>query len=142
MAKTATAKKSVPNSQPATVDPRLAGLRPFKRGEYDPTRQGRGPAKGAPNAGRPKDKIVELAARGLEKALPLLVETALGTATEKMLDPEGNVTEMKVSASANERSKAVEVLAKVARKIGAKIDVEHSIGRPTLNIVEQIVRKL
>lgn len=142
MAKSATAKKSVPNSQPATVDPRLAGLRPYKRGEYDPTRQGRGPKKGAPNAGRPKDRIVEMAAAGLERAIPLLIDTALGEATEKMVSPEGVVTNIKVSATANERAKAAEVLAKVARKIGAKIDVEHSIGRPTLNIVEQIVRKL
>lgn len=138
MARTATAKKSARNSAPAPTS--TAPGVPFRRG-HDP-RRGHGPEKGAPNAGRPKDRILELATLGLEKALPLLVETALGTATEKMLDPEGNVTDMKVSATANERSKACEVLAKVARKIGAKIDVEHTLGRPTLNIVEQIVRKL
>lgn len=138
MARTATAKKSARN--PAAAPNPVPGNLPFRRG-HDP-RRGHGPEKGAPNAGRPKDRILELATQGLEKALPLLVETALGTATEQMLTPEGLVTEMKVSATANERSKAVEVLAKVARKIGAKIDVEHTLGRPTLNIVEQIVRKL
>lgn len=142
MAKTATATKSAANTAAAPAPARAVPGRPFKRGEYDPTRQGRGPKKGAPNAGRPKDRIVEMAAAGLEKALPLLIDTALGEAVEKMVTPEGIATNIKVSPTANERSKAVEVLAKVARKIGAKIDVEHSIGRPTLNIVEQIVRKL
>ena len=36
------------------------GLRPYRRGEYDPTRQGRGPKRGAPNAGRPSDAFREM----------------------------------------------------------------------------------
>jgi hypothetical protein len=125
------AKKS-PKAQGGRTDGRSVG-RPFQRGG-DP-RSGRGPKKGAPNAGRPKDKIVELAAQGLEKALPLLIQTALGKATEIQKDEEGNETGYTVSASANERSKAVEVLGKVARKIGARIEVEQTGDKPFIVIL-------
>jgi hypothetical protein len=107
--------------------------RPFQRGGAQGP--GRGPKKGAPNAGRPKDKIVELAAKGLEQALPLLIKTALGKPTEIQQDEEGNETGYTVSASANERSKAVEVLGKVARKIGARIEVEQTGDKPFIVIL-------
>jgi hypothetical protein len=80
---------------------------------------------------------VALAAAGLEKALPLLIETALGKATEEQKDEMGNVTGYLVSASANERSKAVEVLGKVARKIGARLEVDVKHDKPFVVIVRQ-----
>lgn len=138
------ARKSRSNSR--TSKP--PGPKPFVRGgdgrfvKGNAQGPGRGAKPGAPNAGRPRDKIVELAKGGLEKALPLLIETALGEATEKVMDLEtGAELPMKKSASANERSKAVEVLGKVARMIGARIEIEGVKDRPLI-IHHEVVRKL
>ena len=52
--------------------PRFAARRPFASGD-DP-RRGRGPAKGAPNAGRPADWLKEQMAAGREMAVQRLVD--------------------------------------------------------------------
>ena len=54
-----------------SVKKSVNGLRPFKPGEYDPTRQGRGPKPGAPNAGRPTNRVKEEVAAGLERAVAI-----------------------------------------------------------------------
>lgn len=55
-------KKSVAKSVRKPIPP---GLTPFKLGVRDP-RQGRGPKKGAPNAGRPRSYVAEYAAQALK----------------------------------------------------------------------------
>jgi len=55
-------KTSVAKSVRKPVPP---GLTPFKPGVYDPSRQGCGPKKGAPNAGRPRSYVAEYAAAAL-----------------------------------------------------------------------------
>lgn len=125
-----TAKKSVGKSTAGPVPPQL---KPFQRGA-DP-RRGHGPAKGAPNAGRPPDRIVELARQGLEAALPGIIEIAKGLATEKIVGPNGEETEFKRSAPASDRARCTETLGKVARMIGARIEVEHKGIKPLVVIV-------
>lgn len=133
---TAPKKKSGRKSGTGATPP---AAKPFQRGgtfqRGADSRRGKGPTKGAPNAGRPKDKIVELARQGLEQALPLLIKTALGKPTEIQKDEEGNETGYTVSASANERNRAVEVLGKVGRLIGARIEVEQTGDKPFIVIL-------
>lgn len=123
--------------------PHGGALRPFQRGVYDPTRQGRGPKKGAPNAGRPPDEIIKKAVEVYgAKCLPFLEQVVDGTPMEKILTPDGEETGLIGSARPETRVKATSEIGKVARLIGGRLDVEHTIGRPALNIVVEAVKKL
>lgn len=74
---TSATSRNVDKSESKLVDPKFAGLRPFKKGERSP-HQGRGPAKGAPNAGRPRNEWkAALAAMVTKDQVLAHLETAL-----------------------------------------------------------------
>lgn len=135
-------RRSCANDKPTEVG------QPYRRGDggrFDkgnPQGPGRGPRRGAPNAGRPPDALKALAREGTVKAVELAIKAIDGEATEKIVAPDGTVTELRTSPTMMVRLKAGELCAKVAGVIGTRVDVEHAVGKPTLNIVEQIVRKL
>lgn len=124
-------KKSVGKS---AVPPQL---KPFQRGN-DP-RRGRGPEKGAPNAGRPPDRIKELAESGLEVAVWAAIEIVHGEPTEKVKlgGADGKTIEVIRSADANARIRAGEFLGKVSHRIGHRLEVEHTQQKPLVVIVRQ-----
>lgn len=109
--------------------------RPFQRG--GPQGPGRGPAKGAPNAGRPPDRIKELAEQGLEIAVWGAIEIVHGEPTEKIQfeGKDGEVIEAKRSASADTRIRAGEFLGKVSHRIGARLEIEHKQEKPFVVVV-------
>lgn len=76
-ARQVTARKSVENSKPG-----VKNLKPFRKGDGRP--RGRGPAKGAPNAGRPPDFLKALKQQGAEKA----TEQIHALLKAKSLDPD------------------------------------------------------
>lgn len=86
-----------------------------KSGQFQPgndPRRGRGPAPGAPNAGRPPNRIRELASTGLEHALPGISQIASGAETVTVLDKDGNAVEL--LPAHRDRINATRLLADVA----------------------------
>ena len=72
-------------------------------------RRGRGPQKGAPNAGRPLDRVRNACARAFDERVELLKGIADGTVGEMVATPAGLVL---VPASLAVRLRALEMLAR------------------------------
>jgi hypothetical protein len=112
-------KKSAPKSAPPG--------RPFQQG-ID-SRRGRGPKKGAANAGRPASAVRDAARLAFAERLHVLKAIADGEPVHKVEIPgKEGVTVMKVSASPGDRIRALEVLA----KIGLPAQIESADGKPLL----------
>lgn len=118
----------------AKSTPRAVVGRPFQRGVYDPTRQGRGPKAGAPNAGRPPEAYKEIFREGYDtKIAARVVAMAAGEAVIDVLDGEGKPTGVKRPASEGVQMKAAEHVGKareVKGLIGNRLEVEHSQQNP------------
>ena len=86
--------------------------RPFT-GASDP-RRARGPAKGAPNAGRPPDAIRRICREGFADRIPALVAIANGEAIQsETVQIEGKPDELRtVYPTPEQRMKAIDMLAK------------------------------
>ena len=120
----------------AKVVPQAHGgaLRPFQRGG-DP-RSGRGPKKGAPNAGRPPSWIHELVDEGLKNgAIHQLVATAQGKPVQRVQLPDGSETEVVVSAAPKDQIMATRTLLEVKRLIGARVEVANVGDKPFIVIL-------
>jgi hypothetical protein len=99
------------------VKPRATGARAKPPGAFtgaDDPRRGRGPAKGAANAGRPPDLIRRLCREAFADRIPVLTDIANGKAiTVETVQAEGKPAEKKaVLPTPEQRMKAIDLLGK------------------------------
>ena len=101
-------KNDTPKSTGKTVP---KGLKPFAPGP-DP-RRGRGPKKGAPNAGRTPDDIRALARAGFAEAVPKLRQVALGHHVQGTVTlPDGTTKDVDIRPDASAMARAADILGK------------------------------
>ena len=116
-------KNETPKSAPKTVKGR-----PFRKGERDP-RAGRGPAKGAPNAGRPPDEIRALARSGFAEAVPKLRQVALGQHVQATVTlPDGTTKDVDIRPDASAMARAADILGKYG--LPTQLEVGGDPNRP------------
>lgn len=99
------------------MSPKATGARATPPGAFtgaDDPRRGRGPAKGAANAGRPPDVIRRLCREGFASRIPALVSIANGDpVTIEKVQTEGKPAETRtVLPTPEQRMKAIDLLGK------------------------------
>ncbi len=92
--------------------------RPFSPGED--RRRGRGPRPGAPNAGRPRRALRQLALQSFADQIPTLLSIAAGEPVVRVRKGKKE-TEITVSAAPGDRIRAIDVLGKYG--LGTAMDV-------------------
>lgn len=96
--------------------------------------KGRGPKKGAPNAGRPRSDVRDAMRLALTDRIHVLTAIADGELVHKMKIGEGEEVAGLCSASPGDRIRALEVLAKYG--VGTSDELTGTAGGPLTVLVE------
>jgi hypothetical protein len=115
-------------TEPKSADKTTVIGRPFLPGVYDPTRQGRGPAPGAPNAGRPRNSIREKCRRALQRSqgIKVLERIISGDLQDQLETPTGTPI---IGQTANkDRIAAIKWLGDRAEPPTQKIDLSAMVA--------------